>query len=83
MSESVARVLDFCFDRLTLQRINSYTFVENGTSQAVLAKFGFVKEGLARCHTRARATGIVHDVYYYGLLKEEYKNSAYERTKRK
>lgn len=72
MTEAVSRVLDFCFNRLKLQRINSYTFVENGASQAVLTKVGFVQEGIARQHTRALATGVLHDVYYYGLLKSEF-----------
>jgi len=72
-SEALKVLLDFAFDKLKLRRLEANVYTENEASARLLEKFGFVKEGLGRKSQRCKATGKIHDSYFYGLLKEDYK----------
>lgn len=73
MSEAFATVLDFAFEKLKLRRIDIAAFVENEASNNLIKKFGFKYEGLRKEFVRSKATGKIHDVNIYGLLKKDYK----------
>jgi ribosomal-protein-alanine N-acetyltransferase len=72
--EAKALVAHLAFVRLGLERLGAYADVENGRSQTALARIGFVREGrLRRWHRHGDAA---HDVYVYGLLREEWAASS-------
>jgi len=72
--EAKALIAHLAFARLGLERLGAYADVENGRSQAALARIGFVREGtLRRWHHHGATT---HDVHVYGLLREEWAGSA-------
>jgi len=73
MSEALGKILEFAFKRLKLRRINADVCKENKPSYILLKKFGFKREGLRRKFKKMNSTGKIHDVYVYGLLKEDYK----------
>src|SRR5262249_15518237 len=56
-----------------LARLGAYADVENGRSQAALERLGFVREGLLR--RWHRHGNVAHDVYVFGLLREEWQGS--------
>jgi [ribosomal protein S5]-alanine N-acetyltransferase len=71
--EVKALVAQLAFARLGLERLGAYADVENGRSQAALTRLGFVREGLLRRWHRHGASA--HDVYVFGLLREEWERS--------
>lgn len=72
--EVKALVAHLAFAHLGLERLGAYADVENGRSQAALERLGFVREGLLRrWHRHGEAA---HDVHVYGLLREEWEDSA-------
>jgi [ribosomal protein S5]-alanine N-acetyltransferase len=71
--EVKALVARLAFVHLGLDRLGAYADVENGRSQAALARLGFVREGLLRRWHRHGESA--HDVYVYGLLREEWEAS--------
>jgi len=73
MYEAVQGILDFAFNKLKLQRINVEAAVENEPSNGLIKKLGSTFEGMAKRHTRAKSTGIIHDINCYGLLIEDWK----------
>jgi len=62
------------FDELGLHRVSATAFADNDASRRVLEKVGFEKEGVAR--RQAFVDGEWQDVVNYGLLAEEWKESA-------
>jgi [ribosomal protein S5]-alanine N-acetyltransferase len=72
-SEVKALVAHLAFAHLGLERLGAYADVENGRSQAALERLGFVREGLLRRWHRHGAAA--HDVYVYGLLRDEWESS--------
>jgi [ribosomal protein S5]-alanine N-acetyltransferase len=71
--EVKALVATLAFEHLGLERLGAYADVENGRSQAALERLGFVREGLLRRWHRHGAAA--HDVYVYGLLREDWKSA--------
>ncbi len=71
MTEAASRILEFAFNELGLNRINSEATIENNGSNKVIQKLGFTFEGLRRQAMRNVATKKTHDANYYGLLKED------------
>ncbi len=69
-TEAVAAVIDFGFRQLALARIYAQVFAGNDASMRVLEKLGMVYEGTKRRHLRKG--GRLHDVWFYGLLREEW-----------
>lgn len=72
MTEAAKEVIAFGFSELGLKRINVEAVVENQGSNRVIKKLGFVFEGVKRKGMISKATGEVHDVNKYGLLRDEW-----------
>jgi ribosomal-protein-serine acetyltransferase len=72
ISKGVAVIVKFCFEQMKMNKIFICTDPFNMASQQVALKNGFVKEGILRNEFKA-PDGTVHDVIYFGLLKEDFK----------
>ena len=72
-AEVKALVARLAFAHLGLDRLGAYADVGNGRSQVALERLGFAREGLLRGWHRHGA--VAHDVYVYGLLREEWAES--------
>jgi ribosomal-protein-alanine N-acetyltransferase len=68
-TEAVGRVIDFAFGPLDLRRLEADVDPRNEGSLRVLAKLGFVREGLFR--ERWEKNGEVEDAVMLGLLRRE------------
>jgi RimJ/RimL family protein N-acetyltransferase len=68
-SEAVNALINLAFNKLKLQRLEVAIYTENRASQALVKKLGFKKEGLRYRASRSCATGALHDVLIYALLK--------------
>jgi ribosomal-protein-alanine N-acetyltransferase len=68
--EVKALIARLAFEQLGVERLGAYADVENGRSQAALERLGFRREGLLR--RWHRHGDVAHDVYVYGLLREEW-----------
>lgn len=75
MTEAKIAANDFAFNELKLSRLNSTVFVSNKASNATQIKMGYKLEGMSRKAQRSKATGKVHDINIYGLLKEDWKKA--------
>jgi ribosomal-protein-serine acetyltransferase len=69
MTEAGARVVRFAFEDLRLHRIGLYAAPDNVPSVRVAEKLGFRREGLLRDGNRGVHGW--HDVYVFGLLRDE------------
>lgn len=72
MSEAMKKLLEFAFEELEMRRVQAEVYTKNTASQKLLEKFDFKKEGVRRQGQKVKATGKVHDVIMYGLLKDNY-----------
>ena len=72
MTEAVDRMIRFSFESLLLRRINIEAYVENKGSLKIIERAGFRLEGLSRQKNRCLATGKLHDVKIFGLLKQDW-----------
>lgn len=68
--EAVKKILLFCFDSLSLNRIEAETETENWRSIALLQKLGFTKEGIFREYEINKGRFI--DLVRFALLKKEF-----------
>lgn len=71
--EAKIAVLDFAFDTLKLRRLQGEAFAGNKASNGMTRKLGYTFEGRRRKAEKSLATGKIHDVNVYGLLKEEWR----------
>ncbi len=71
MSEALAAVLTFCFERLDLHRVEADVVEGNAASAALLHKAGFTLEGAWR--DRVRKRGVFHTLWQFSLLAPEYR----------
>jgi len=71
MSEALAAVLRFCFDRLRLRRVEADVVEGNVASAALLRKLGFSLEGIWR--DRVYERGAFHSLWQFGLLEPDYR----------
>lgn len=69
-TEAGRAVLNFAFSRTQLHRLAAQRYAENGASERVLQKLGFVQEGVLR--QERYKDGRFHDVVTYGVLREEW-----------
>jgi RimJ/RimL family protein N-acetyltransferase len=69
-TEAAAAAVDLGFHQLGLARIYAQVLVGNDASMRVLGKLGMVNEGTKRRHVRKGRR--LHDVVFYGLLREEW-----------
>lgn len=72
MYEAASAMLLFAFGELGVRRMDISAAVENEASNALIRKLGFVQEGVARQKLVPKATGKVHDLNVYGLLRHEW-----------
>ena len=71
MSEAVAAVLGFCFERLGLHRVEADVVEGNAASAALLKKAGFTLEGVWRERVYKRHG--YQSLWQFGLLAPEYR----------
>lgn len=67
-SEAVSKVLSYGFDQMGLTRIGAVVFIENITSNKLLEKAGFQKEGILRDYMYQG--GKAYDTNVYSLLRK-------------
>lgn len=75
MTEAKIAVNDFAFNKLKLRRLDSDVYVDNKASNATQRKMGYKLEGMQRKRIKTQATGKIHDLNIYGLLKEDWKKA--------
>lgn len=80
VSEAAIAMINFAFKKLKLRRIDSEVYSENVPSRNLLKKLGFEEEGFRREKDRVKSTGKVHDVYVFGLLKEDWKKTSAKKS---
>jgi [ribosomal protein S5]-alanine N-acetyltransferase len=73
MEEALSKFISYTFKKIGLRKINAEVFTENKSSIKLLKKFGFKLEGTIRKNVKCRANGRIHDVYAFGLLRNEWK----------
>ena len=69
MTEALRRAIAFVFDELQLHRIEANVMPRNLRSSRVLAKLGFVEEGLARQYLKIN--GVWEDHIHYVMLNDK------------
>lgn len=69
-SQAVEKVINYGFEKLSLNRIGAIVYLENSGSNNLLQKIGFRKEGILRDYLYSY--GESHSVNMYSLLKEEW-----------
>jgi len=72
ITQSCARLIDYGFKALRLQKIRIQTTPANLKSQYIPQKLGFTQEGILR--KEAIILDKPHDLIQFGLLKPEWKN---------
>ena len=72
-SEALEVVLNLAFKRLKLRRLEAGVFAGNPSSERLLEKYGFQREGIKRKAVRSKANGKIHDEMIYALLRQDYK----------
>lgn len=65
--EAVSRIISYGFDDLQLNRIGAVVFIENHSSNELLKKLGFKKEGVLRDYMQQNGSSYNKNVY--SLLK--------------
>ena len=70
MAETINLMLDFCFTKVKLHRVQAYVFPDNHSSIRVLEKTGFKREGLI--HEGFVQRGNYVDVYLYAILEDDW-----------
>ncbi|MFN0043790.1 MAG: GNAT family N-acetyltransferase [Alphaproteobacteria bacterium] len=71
MTEALASVVEFGYERLKLHRLEAACLPANEASRRVLQKCGFQQEGYARGYLRIN--GEWHDHVLFGLLHDDWK----------
>lgn len=74
MGEAVASVLRWAFEGGRVDRVHAYVRVDNGRSERLLLRSGFVREGRLRSYRVCR--GVPRDFHVYGLLRAEWAGAA-------
>jgi RimJ/RimL family protein N-acetyltransferase len=70
MPRAVAAVLQWTFRQDLVHRVHAFVRVDNGRSERLLVRSGFVREGCLRSYRVCR--GEPHDFYVYGLLRSDW-----------
>ncbi len=73
ITEAKIAANNFAFGKLKLRKLISPVFSENKVSNFVQKKMGYKLEGTLIKNEKCLATGKIHDVNIYGLLKEDWK----------
>lgn len=69
-TKAISNVLKIAFNEMMLYRIEARTMEKNATSQHILNKFKFQKEGVLRGYRIIR--GKPEDIYMYSLIRSDY-----------
>jgi ribosomal-protein-alanine N-acetyltransferase len=75
MTEALGLLLNFCFTRLELNRVEAMVLRENAASCRLLEKLGFRCEGVMR--QRDFFKGMHHDMAMYAVLASEWRNASH------
>ena len=70
MVENFMEILKFCFEKLKLNRVESFHYVGNEGSGNVMKKCGMELEGIGRQEVKIK--GVFRDTVHYGLIKEHW-----------
>lgn len=70
--EAVEAIICYGFEHMNFQRIEALIEPPNRSSQKLVEKLGFFREGLLRNYEFTR--GIFDDLYMYSLLKQDFNN---------
>lgn len=70
--ESTCLALNFAFHKLNINRVYSYVYSDNASSEENTLKLGFQQEGALRQHIIHPITGEPLDMYINGLLKADF-----------
>ena len=73
-TEAVKRGIKFASEELDLRRIDCEVAIENIPSTKLAEEIGFCLEGTRKQYRKMKSTGKIHDVYIYGLIKEEWED---------
>ena len=68
-TEAVGAIIDYAFGQMNFQRIEALIEPPNLSSQKVVEKLGFIREGLLRNYEFTN--GKFDDLYMYSLLKQD------------
>ena len=68
-TEAVSAMLDFCFDRMSIHRVQAFIHPENVASLRLVEKLGFRREGLLR--DNLRVGDVWRDEVVYALLESD------------
>jgi RimJ/RimL family protein N-acetyltransferase len=63
--------LEYCFERLGVERVEFKTDIHNLQSQTALTRLGLYYEGVRRAHMR-RADGSLRDSVYFSVVRSEW-----------
>ncbi|MFB6216284.1 MAG: GNAT family N-acetyltransferase [Candidatus Aenigmatarchaeota archaeon] len=69
-TEAAERLAEYAFNELNFHKVTARAFGKNKASRKVWEKLGFEEEGKMR--EEVYRNGEYEDVFYYGLLKEEF-----------
>lgn len=75
ITEAKIAANDFAFNKLKLRRLNSTVNTGNDASNATQKKMGYVFEGIQRKAAKSMASGKIHDLNIYGLLKQDWEKA--------
>ena len=70
MTEALAVVLELCFTKLDLNRVESTHFIGNEGSGKVMQKCGMILEGIGKQEMKIKE--VFYDVAHYGITKEHW-----------
>ncbi|EMA35430.1 GNAT family N-acetyltransferase [Halobiforma nitratireducens] len=73
-SDAVSRLLRYAFEDRNLRRVSARVGSFNDASVGLLERLGFEREG--RLRDAAWYRGDYHDMYWYGLLREEWRKTS-------
>lgn len=68
--EAVAEILSYGFNVMELTRIGAVVFIENESSNKLLLKLGFEREGILKSYMYQ--DGVAYDTYVYSLIRKNY-----------
>jgi [ribosomal protein S5]-alanine N-acetyltransferase len=68
MTEALYSILDLCFDKLELNRVEATHYIGNEGSGKVMKKCGMEFEGIGKQEIKVK--GIFHDVAHYGITRK-------------
>jgi [ribosomal protein S5]-alanine N-acetyltransferase len=73
VTEAKTALNEFAFNSLKLRKLEASAFTDNTASNIMQKKMGYTYEGRRAKSLISKATGKIHDVNLYGMLKEEWK----------